>query len=212
MKEKLTGIFHNEFKKHWVTKFIRNGYILMKYKYLKVNIPFTSPMVRWENLNHCGGWSMCDENGVELSTQINLLQDVINGLKPMGFCYSFGEKQKDEFMKLIIESRLPYTIDELDWKNPDFPIRYGFNICQHGKIGDLLDIDAVIESYNLLDSSHDKWIYNLIKDNLLKIIDNELSNYLTDWNYGNPRTVIESVIVGLLLGYPIEFTYALMTS
>ena len=184
----------------------------MKYKYPKVKIPYTSPMVRWENLNHCGGWSMCDENGVELSTQINLIQDVVNGFKPMGFCYSLHKEQKNEFMKIIIESGLPYTTDELDWKNPDFPIRYGFNICQHGKIGDLLDIDAVIESYNLLDLSHDKWIYNTIRVNLLKIKDNKLSNYLTDWDYGNPKTVIEAVTVGLLLGYPIESTFALTTS
>lgn len=155
---------------------------------------------------------MCDENQKELSTQINLIQDVINGLKPMGFCYSFDKNEKDDYMNLVIKSGLPYTTDELDWKNPYHPIRYGINICQHGKIGELFDVDAVIESYKLLDSSHEKWIYNMIKNNLLKIKNNELSNYLTNWNYGNPKTVFEVVTVGLLLGYPIESTFALMTS
>ena len=64
MKSTLTGIFHKTQKNgKTVTKFIRKGYTLNTYKYPSTIIPFKSDMVRWGNLNHCGGWSMCDENG-----------------------------------------------------------------------------------------------------------------------------------------------------
>jgi len=146
-----------------------------------------------------------------LSTEYNIIQAVINGVKPIGFAISDREKTKDEFIKLITDAGLPHIVAPSESFRPDLPERYDINLCQHGKVGELFDLDDVIESYQLLlELDPDADYYHNLKKQILKLRNRQLSDYLTDWDYANPKTDIDLILTGLLLGYPLESTSALI--
>jgi hypothetical protein len=81
-------------------------------------------------------------------------------------------------------------------------------LCQRGQIGELFNIDNVIASYRLLGST--SWYgCDFIGDDgdkLHEVAKKQLSDYLTGWDYANPITNFDCILVGLLLGFPIEST------
>jgi hypothetical protein len=81
----LSGWFEREYKytKHMIA--LNNGNVMTRYRFPKVEIPFSSPMHRWENLWFCGGWSTQGPNGEWVGSNDCLLQAVADGMKPVGF-------------------------------------------------------------------------------------------------------------------------------
>lgn len=81
----LSGLYQKRFKKHNTMIFINNGYTLARYKYPNASIPFSSPMVRWQNLYFCGGFRIEKEDGTSTDSAELLFDAVASGQKLIGF-------------------------------------------------------------------------------------------------------------------------------
>jgi len=185
------------------TGFFNDGHNLKTYAYRKHDIPFKSPMVRWENLNFCNGWSMNGPDGKSLSTDKKLIKAVINGLKPIGFGM-FEDREVDKIVKMIEAAGLPYEVNPHQY----MPNHSFIGVSQKGKIGELFDMDKFIESWKMhLDEENMEINYDFF--NNLK--DEKFEDFLKGWNYARPNSDTEFALTGLLLGYPIESTVSLLT-
>jgi hypothetical protein len=203
----LSGWFEREYKytKHMIA--LNNGNVMTRYRFPKVEIPFSSPMHRWENLWFCGGWSTQGPNGEWVDSDENLLQAVIDGLKPMGFIMCSDQQEAQEYAQRGKDAGLVVTVNDNSSYNQYFPFEVA--VCQHGTIGELFDIDALIDSYGLLgDGELLDWGDTVW---LLQLKGHELSDYLTEWDYANPWNNFTFALTGLLLGYPVESTVAVIT-
>lgn len=198
----LFGLWRREHKSKYRMYVLNNGNIMTRYGYPKFDLPFASPMVRWQNLHYCNGWSMQGPDGNNIGENIHILQSVIDGLKPMGFAVAYEDKI-EPCVELAKSSGLPYAINKKSWNDKLVEVAIG----QHGVIGETFDIDALFRSYcrvglgEFLDDEHPL-------EMLCELEESSFSDYLSDWNYWNPEEDYELVRIGLLLGYAVESTMA----
>lgn len=84
---RMGGIFSESIKKCDTIQMsiIHMGWIHISYHYPNIELPFKSPLVRWNNLFYCGGFSVHGSNGENCSSNDMLIKDMISGLKPIGF-------------------------------------------------------------------------------------------------------------------------------
>lgn len=107
---------------------LNSGNVMTRYRFPRVDIPFSSPVLRWENLWFCGGWSTQGPNGEEMDSGERLLQAVIDGLKPMGFIC--GPQAEIETLSRRTElAELPHTVKERHFEG-----RTDLCVRQHGAI------------------------------------------------------------------------------
>jgi hypothetical protein len=114
------------------------------------------------------------------------------------------------------ESELNAYLDNLDAEFPSFcesPRKkysgywYYIDVTRKGSISDYIDMTAVCELYCALGVERlDFEIINeLTTAPLLNLLDGTIP-----FDYGNPKSAEEYVVTGLLLGYPVESTTALL--
>jgi hypothetical protein len=103
------GWFICEYKttKHMLA--LSNGEVYSRYRFPNLDIPFHSPMHRWENLWHVNGWDTLAEDGNKVNTNERLFSDVANGLKPMGFI-SGPQGEILQFAQRVEELELPFVV------------------------------------------------------------------------------------------------------
>lgn len=201
----LSGWFVREYRtvKHMLA--LSNGNLCSRYRFPNVSIPFKSLMHRWENLWHVGGWNTVAEDGSNVNTHESLFNDVAAGLKPMGF-FSGPRDQIERYARRAIELGLPRSINAYPWCEGYAEL----GVCQPGRIGELFDIEAVITSYRLLGNT--SWCnFDFLSDDedkLREVAEHQLCDYLSDWDYANPSSNFDCILVGLLLGFPLESTVA----
>jgi len=182
---------------------IHQGWPHISYIYPNVDIPFKSPMVRWRNLFYCGGFGVHGSEDEDLSSDINLVKDIVNGLKPMGFAFIRPE-QLEECKRLLEKSKLKYFIthDSL----PNGYKYYNIAMCQDITFGEAFDVEAFLKSYKNMQTSIG-YSFELDEGYFRFLKNYRLSHWLKDWNYAHPRDTTELMLTGLLLGYPIESTF-----
>jgi hypothetical protein len=201
----LSGFYRRDYKENHEMVVMSNGFSLCRYKYPRgINIPFQSPMLSWRNLTFCGGYNILLENGDNAGSEMRLFEAVANGLKPIGF--------------IIVNSNLEVIVESV--KESGLHNRISMNssgyyevaISNQGKVKDHFDLNKLICSYRLYS---EKLGYDILQSEdekkLMETNELELAFFLKDFEYANSQKQNwEHVLTGMLLGFPIESTVALI--
>jgi len=203
---RIGGIFNINDVKYIHTTIINKGYEMTTYTYPNINIPFKSKMVNWWNLFYCGGFSITGPNEENYSDQKLIIDAVINKSKPLGFSL-IKRNELSSMINKVQQYGLCYTTEpHIFGENNIF-----INISQSLTFGETFNIKNWLESYRLMSCAINS---TLLTDNdekfFLSLKNKPLAYWLTDWDYANPKSNRDLALTGLLLGYPIESTVALM--
>lgn len=197
----LCGFYKREYKKTEDVIFLNNGRTLCRYKFPKVDIPFSSTMVNWRNLFYCGGYSTTNIDGTDPCSDEALLEGVLCGKKPIGYIVDNKEKI-DSYIAKIENTGLKYKVTPRE-----DGINFDLGISNVGIINELFDIAKLIESYELMGV----YIYPKLKEQLLEVSKKDLSEilYLEGYTiYSSVKTDFELILTGLILGYSVKSTVA----
>ena len=178
--------------------YINNGNLMAKYKYPRIEREFFSPMVNDYNLHLCGGWQWPNVEDYECLTR------VVDGRKPMGFLSTRKYGVFRNWLSYCIENELPYVEEEEKE-------RYEIGMCVPGTFDENFNIDILLKDYFSYTREAHHTIYEVIEDLFLYLVHEqiEIHQYLTS-DYGNPDTIEELIVTGLILGYPIETTISIL--
>lgn len=202
----LAGMYRRDYKKSSQMLVINNGNVLCRYKYPKVEHLFDNPMIRWQNLYFCGGYSVLAEDGQCTGSNDLLIEAVIDGVKPIGFIV-VKESESYKYIKKAVDNGIKYSV------NLHFMDGYcEIGLANSGSLKEHFNFDNLIEAYDLFS---DVLEYDLIsqddKEWLSQMFSLELSDFICGFDYAySGKRNCENVLTGLILGYPIESTVALM--
>lgn len=200
----LHGMFELRGDKDTKLFVINGGNLMSWYDFPTIEHHFSSPMINYENLHLCGGWSW-KWNGpfkhyAKMSENEILLHRVLNGLKPMAEI--IGETAKVIEMKRTAEDRgfiaelLPIPQGRDEWWKTRSILRVA-NPAAPEKLFNLDQLDADYAAYfKKADFSHPPRFDFLRGKKMRDVIDIDI-----DWGSSAGMHV-----VGLLLGFPIEST------
>lgn len=193
---------------------VRDGNVTEEFCFpsLEEPLPFQSPLVRWRNLAYRGGPGciLFHSDETALDTDTSLMEDVITGKKPMGFAFLPGHYPIDELVHRATASKLPFIVKRW-YSNRHVEVA----IAQRGTIAEVFgDLNPWIMSYRRLGKCFGQSVLSEEdeKDLLTRRLrpTRPLLDFLTDWDYANPKSASDFVLTGLLLGYPIESTFHLL--
>jgi hypothetical protein len=202
------GVYLREYKNTFHKLFINNGNCMNKYIYPKIESKFHSPMVNDYNLHLCGGWFF---NGIK---EFECISRVIEGLKPMGFIVTPDKAIHDYWLDICRKSDLPYNSSVILTAST----KYEIGISVNGNFGNVFDLSLLLQDYlNYINTilkcsranSRSDRVCAEVRKFLLAIRDTNISNYF-DFDYANPSSICEYILVGLMLGYPIETTVSIL--
>lgn len=193
----LNGFYGRIFSTKIEVLFISQGVLNLKYSFPKLSHLYQHKWIHWENLLFA--YNADDHPS-------NEIQQVLDNKKAIGF-YIFERELLKDIEGIAKKSGLLYAINELPHRDDLLEL----GICQNGKIGEHFNMDEIAKVYNDLHNAD--FGFNFFKtDTFLKELSNRsFEEFLTDWDYANPASPYHLVQTGLLLGYPIESTYALIT-
>jgi hypothetical protein len=184
----------------------------------------------WHNLLHVCTGADCwrDQNGQSLNDDHALFEEVISVQKPLGdfitsdqttFDFLVGESHTyvenlemlDSTYKHVPATTEPYGDEGETYTRPE---HWRFQLAQHGTLGELFDLGAVVESYRvmMIAGNIERYVKpeklaSVIEDRLHREADKSLIKIFAsyDWpNWGDPADI---VLTGLILGYPLQSTY-----
>lgn len=190
--EPLHGVFHEVLKNVEHTIVFSNGRRVAFYSYPRIIRSFISPLINDFNLNFTGGWFYFDSKEEEYQMLINT---VIAKKKPAGFFV--GEEH--QMRQLNDQARRAGLVTSLH-AYPKIKDKWELGIGQNLAFGKTFILENAEIDYA-------KWGLNY---NLTSLHDHNISKYLKGFNYAEPFTPFDLVITGLLLGYPIETTAAIL--
>lgn len=149
----LSGMHRRDYKKSSQMLVINNGNVLCRYKYPKVEHLFNNPMIRWQNLYFCGGYSVLAEDGQSTGSDDLLIEEVIDGFKTIGFIV-VKESESYKYIKKAVDNGIKYSV------NPHFKEDYcEIGLANRGRLREHFNFDNLIEAYELFSSALG---YNLI--------------------------------------------------
>lgn len=166
----------------------KNGYVLMTYKNIPKSIKFKHKAVNDYNQHLCGGWTLYDH------IEFEEIEQVAKGLKPVGISHSRNlSKIKKKVAELTDKGLLvTYT------KNDFIKGLYNITASVKGKLKDYFDLNTLAKDYEK---------NGLSGKNIIRYKNVKFSAFHND-EYDIEYHPME--ITGLILGYPIENTIALM--
>ena len=187
-------------KKRSVVKVVNGTHILHIYR--MNNIPFYEhPYLSWANLDCCGGW-MYDQEYLRHAVQRHrkLVADIT-------FCFDSGNDTENADAAETEISRLGFGADIHIWRNT--PQRNGpysyFSViaAREGALRDYFDIDSITAACAAQGLRPDRSkLGEYFSVPLITLYKGGFRNF----DFANVKTVTESIINGLALGYPIEST------
>ena len=200
----LHGIYVRQYQKTEDKLIISNGNLMRKYKYPRINQTFHSPMLNDYNLHLCGGWRWWGVNDIECITR------VFNGKKPMGFWGTDDEESYNYWLHGGDDSKL------LKFPNANFlyensGYKYVIGVCAPGTFDDHFDLKVLAHDYceyakavkdSTSSSQIDALFYGELKGK-------KIDTYLTV-NHTHNITIGDTIITGLILGYPVETTASIL--
>lgn len=202
----LSGLYRRDYRQSSEMIVLNNGNLIGKYKYPKVQHSFDTPMLRWQNLYFCGGYDVRVEEGKRLGSNDLLVDAVVKGLKPIGFIV-VEETEVNKYIKKAIDNGLKYSINPHFWDD-----HCEIGVANIGKLEERFNFDNLIEAYSLyskdlgyevITEGEKEWLYGMAKL--------QLSDFICDFDYSSSeKSICEHILTGLLLGYPIESTVALI--
>lgn len=163
-----------------------------------------SPFLSWENLNCCGGWVY---DHTYLYTAVQRGKKLLSGFTLL-YCDESEERSVTEKIA-VIKSELPDDCilgneKPYETKNGIFTFRNHF-ICKKGALSDHINMDDVISAYERFGIVIDTELAYHIRD----LSGTALETFATlsiPLIYSNTPTVLDLIVTGLILGYPIEAT------
>jgi hypothetical protein len=166
----------------------KNGYVLMTYKNIPKSIKFKHIAVNDYNQHLCNGWFVYNH------TEFEEIDRVEQGLKPVGISHSENLLAVTKKALALINKGflVSYT------KNPFIEGMYNITASVTGKLKDYFDMDKLASDYEQ---------NGLNSKNIINYKDVNFSEFHYD-KYDCECHPIE--ITGLILGYPIENTIALI--
>ncbi len=194
----LHGVFQRDYQKTQDILYINNGYLMAKYKYPKIDSTFESPMLNLSNLHLCGGWRWPNVNGNE-----EIINRVIQGLKPMGDIVDKSHNI-EKFKQIADKEGLTYLVYPHSWEE-----HKGIMFCRDGKFNKIFDIGALFSDYCKYHSIIFKRTEGEYLNFRTRISNSKLSDYL-GFDVGWPNSNSDFMIIGLILGYPVWSTVAVM--
>lgn len=203
--EALSGFYARLSRNNIEVMKIYGGRLFLKYRFPKPDNFFAHEMISWENLLFTIGGARTTE-----------VKQVIARKKPMGF-YTANKSNISSTIRLLKKNNIPHAMGK-KWINGPYEL-FEVGCCVNGKIGETFDLEEIAYFYEQL-FSHDGLSIELIKEReekrsikerLLELGDYKFTDFLSGWDYANPSGIFELIKTGLLLGYPIESTYACIT-
>lgn len=195
----ITGIVIKDWfsdKRVYTKIIVNNGHVMRDYTYPHINRTFFSPMVNDDNLHLCGGWQF-HLNWSEC------LSRVVDGLKPMGF-HIVDVDKKDLYLSYMTQNldKVEYNVND----NLHIEGKIEIGVSVKGKFKDVFDMDSLLNDYIQYLGNFEPDLHTLIS----KLKNEEVSKYLTNFDYANPESIEDLIITGLILGYPIETTVSII--
>lgn len=204
--KRVGGLVRSTHRKNAVMMILNKGWNMRTYPYPRVRIPFTSPMVRWQNLYYCGGFGVHGPNDKDLSSDGDLIDAVIAKRKPIGFAL-FESDQLQAQVEKVTTAGLPYKVEPHDRLSG----HTWLGVSQQTTLAETFDLLAWLESYSLMSSAAKTILLTKSDETAFwSLKDRPLSSWLTGWDYANPVTNRDLALTGLLLGYAIESTVSIM--
>lgn len=200
----LSGFYRRDYRKSSEMLILQNGWLMIKYKYPRIEIPFKSPMHNWRNILYCGGFSLNDENGEPLWTREKLFKAIASRKKPVGFIVI---EKKDEAFYLE-NARLNGLIYKK--QKPDMMGKMEIGFANSGTFNDHFSLTDLIDSYLIMADASSLELFIELKK-ILSLKNKKLSFFLDGYDYANPKTEYELILTGLILGYPIESTFSILS-
>jgi len=160
------------------------------------NIPadtFVSQYISWANLNCCNGWKY-DES--------YLLTAVQEGKKLCAGIVIRDDGKHRAYLE-VLHDDYPHFCQPVS-HNGTF---HHVDVTRKGCINDYIDMDAVRETYLALETKLLNFdiINGYTEKPMIHLLDGTIV-----FDYANPKTREEFVVTGLLLGYPLESTAAII--
>lgn len=164
----------------------KNGYVLMTYKNIPQSLKFKHNAVNDYNQHLCGGWSVIKH------TDFEEIDRVEQGLKPVGISHTCNiQAMMLKMLNLVNKGFLVTFTPNTVIKN-----MYNVTVSVRGKLKDFFDMDTLAEDYKN---------NGLCGEIIIKYKNTDFSEFHYD-KYDHFPTEI----TGLILGYPIENTIALL--
>lgn len=212
----LSGFFLRQGDWECIVFAVQDGHLKEEFPYPALAeqqpLPFQSPLLRWRNLAYRGGggYILTDDDDESLDSHDYLLDDVIAGRKPIGFIARI--RRDSEYKGDLVSRAKIRNLVVAENITDDRWCHVGF--AQRGTIGEVFgDLNLWLQSYRLLGERDGRLLLTKEdEETLLAILRPErpLSDFLTNWDYANPKSVSDYAQTGLLLGYPIESTITYM--
>ena len=137
------------------------------------------------------------------AVQKMIVKRVTCGLKPVGFLLS---DEQDELIKIQKEITNAKILTNL-YENTFGGRKWELALSQKGKIADFIDFTAVHEEYNLMLEGGELREYSDCAAKTLKeLATKNFADFLSGWDYANPKGMKDAIICGVLLGLPVEST------
>jgi len=157
---------------------------------------FQSPYISWTNLNCCGGWTFDKEY---------LFTAVQTGKKLCAGITITNDKQRINEYIDSLNDEYPYFCPP-DTHNGSYTF-YHIDVTRKGSIDDYIDMETVQKMYETLGIGFLDFneINEYARQQMIYLLDGTV-----DFDYANPQGDEQLVVNGLLLGYPLESTAALL--
>lgn len=186
-------------KKYSTVRVKRKGARKSLITYIFPNAPqnmFESPYISWDNLNCCNGWSY----------NKNYLLTAVQAGKKLCANITFNSQQQRDSYIATLDKGYDYFASEVIGVQP----WYNLEVSLKGCISDYIDLEKVERYYEDLLVAHPKKIdFDKVKTMCsVKMID--LFNMGESYNVFNPTSREDYIVTGLLFGYPLESTSALI--
>jgi hypothetical protein len=206
------GVYLQTFKRFEIKRYIRNGVVLGTFRFPRFERTFQSPLVNDYNQHLAGGWywRYREDGSLRGKNEFNnetILERLIAGRKPLGgFLFWDDQREKKEiFLQNLANLNLSYTsIRERDTEY--------FAVSRKGRLGELFNFDYFINDYIALENGSGCRIlgpHAHLARFLGSTAGNNLESYLS-FDHLHPVSTFDFIITGLILGYPVENTYALL--
>ena len=206
------GIYLQSFKRFEVKRYIRNGVVLASYRFPRFGKSFQSPLVNDYNQHLAGGWHWRyrEDGSLRGKNEFNnetILERLIAGRKPMGGLHFWDDirEKKEKCLQQLANADLSFT--STSEEGDEY-----LTVSRRGKLGDLFNFDHLIQDYTELENGSGCKVLGPIASLerfLATTAGKDLESFLT-FDYLHPASAFDFIITGLILGYPVENTYALL--
>lgn len=207
------GVYLQTFKRTEAKRYIQNGNVFGLFRYPKIIHAFHSPLLNDYNQQLCGGWywKYREDGSTRAPFESNsdiILQRVINGAKPLGGLVGWDDQKEKivDWKKQIARAGLGLFCYQEG-------IKTTLIVCRQGILDELFNFDNLIADYVALDQSTRPGVLGnpaTIIKMFNSIRRDTLEKYLR-FDHLHPHSTFDYIVTGLILGYPIENTYAVLT-